>query len=453
MQDDFIQSIPSTFTIIDAATDQRYSWQQVIQENNFSGKLSFLYLDLSLTSILTFFRWYQSGGALALLPKNLPKAQKITLERNYYPSFIYDENRQEISGWQQQGGYFFQEENTTPVHPRIKILLSTSGSTGSPKLVKLSEENLLANARSILQYLPINETAIAPLNLPVYYSYGLSVLTTHALAGATVVCGLPEMLQKTFWEKWELYGFTSLAGVPFTYEMLNRVGFFTRPLPSLQYFTQAGGRLNEELVKKAATYAHQMSKQFFIMYGQTEATARMAYLPPAQALHKPDSIGIAIPGGQFSIDMATQELLYTGPNVFGGYAETAADLLTYKPIQPLRTGDVARIDDEDYIYITGRIKRFVKLFGNRISLDEVEALLKNSFNVQQVACTGLQDTFLLLSFTEPVDRTVISAYLFSQLGIHSTAVKWNPLAALPLTANGKTDYPKITRDYDSSTAI
>lgn len=456
MQDAFIQSIPPSFTIIDAATNQHFNWQQIItstKQVDFTGRLAFLYIDNSFASILHYFHWYGSGAALALLPKHLPESQKTALEKAYQPTVINDESRNEIEGWVKKKDFFLLERSTTAVHNNIKILLSTSGSTGSPKLVKLSEKNLLANARSILQYLPITETAIAPLNLPVYYSYGLSVLTTHALAGAMVVCGLPDIVQKQFWECWEQYGFTSLAGVPFTYEMLARLGFFTKSLPSLQYFTQAGGRLNEELEKKAADYAQETGKQFFVMYGQTEATARMAYLPPDQALHKPGSIGFAIPGGHFSIDTGTQELLYTGPNVFGGYAETVADLLTYEPNLPLRTGDVARMDSEGYVYITGRIKRFVKLFGNRISLDEVEALLKHNFGLEQVACIGLQDKFLLISFAEPIDQPPISAYLFSQSGIHPSAVKWNPLAALPLTANGKINYPEISRDYDSRTTI
>ncbi len=453
MPDSFIQSIPASFTIIDAATDERFSWQQIItDQQNFTGRLAFLYVDNSIHSLHHFFRWYQSGAALALLPKSLSKTQKNTLEDSYSPVIIYDESRLEINGWQQQDSYFLQKENATAVHPAIKILVSTSGSTGSPKLVKLSEENLLANARSILQYLPINEKDTAPLNLPVYYSYGLSVLTTHALAGATVVCGLPDMVQKAFWEAWEYYEFTSLAGVPFTYEILNRLGVFTKHFPTLKYFTQAGGRLQNELVKKAAMYAQKNNSTFFIMYGQTEATARMAYLPPNQALYKSGSIGMAIPGGQFKIDNATAELLYTGPNVFGGYAETAADLLTYEQIQPLHTGDLARMDEDGYLYITGRSKRFIKLYGNRMSLDEIETLLHH-FALQQVACTGIRDKFLLISFTEPADRNAIAVYLFSQLGIHPTAIKWNPLPALPLTANGKWDYPKIASDYDSSTAI
>lgn len=456
MQEAFIQSIPDTFTIIDAKTSERYNWQQIISTANqgiHTGRLAFLYLNNSITSILALFHWYQSGAALALLPKNLPEPQKIALEKTYKPTIIFDESRNEIEGWKNEQQYFLQEKKSITVHPAVRILLSTSGSTGSPKLVKLSEENLVANARSILQYLPIHQTAIAPLNLPIYYSYGLSVLTTHALAGATVVCGLPDVIQKQFWECWEQYGFTSLAGVPFTYEMLNRLGFFTKPLPTLTYFTQAGGKLQEQLVKKAAVYAQENNSAFFVMYGQTEATARMAYLPPEQALQKPDSIGIAIPGGQFAVDAVTHELLYSGPNVFGGYAETAEDLQTYEQVQPLKTGDTARMDREGYVYITGRLKRFVKLFGSRISLDEVETLLKNNCGLHQVACTGVQDKFLLISFVEPADKTAIHTYLFSQSGIHPTAIKWNPLAALPLTANGKINYPEISRDYDSRTTI
>ncbi|MES2774856.1 MAG: AMP-binding protein [Bacteroidota bacterium] len=456
----FIQRVGQNkyFKIIDAATGKEYLWNDVVNAAslpNLNGQTAFLYVDNSANSLIAFFQFYVAGAVLALLPKNLQQERKDVLEATYNPLIIFDESRPTINNYvSETSGLLSWHQSPIPGHQspiatQIKILLSTSGTTGSPKLVKLSEENLLANADSILGFLPIQESDIAPLNLPVYYSYGLSVLTTHALAGGTMVCGLADVIQKEFWLQWEQFAFTSLAGVPFSYEMLNRLGFFKKDLPSLRYFTQAGGKLNKDLVVKAATYAAETGKQFFVMYGQTEATARMSWLPPGETLAKPTSIGIAIPGGKFSVDSETNELLYSGKNVFGGYAETKADLSSFEPEDFLRTGDVATMDEDGFVYITGRMKRFVKLFGNRIGLDEMEDIIKNTFGMQPVCCNGVEDKFLLISHTSSVvDEKVITAFLFTGFGIHPTAIRWNALAALPLTANGKIDYQQIIKDYE-----
>ncbi len=451
-------SLNKHFKIIDAVNGKEYLWADVANAAllpDLQAQLAFLYLDNSANSLLAFFQFYSAGAALVLLPKNLQQERKETLESTYNPGIIYDASRNKIKNYISEINgllsWFTSEigNQKSVIHSSIKILLSTSGTTGSPKLVKLSEENLLANADSILGYLPITTTDITPLNLPIYYSYGLSVLTTNAIGGGTMVCGLADVIQMAFWQQWEQFGFTSLAGVPFSYEMLNRLGFFKKELPTLKYFTQAGGKLNKELVEKAATYAITNNQQFFVMYGQTEATARMSYLPPTETLQKPTSIGIAIPGGSFSLDTETNELLYSGNNIFGGYAEKKGDLYKYEQQDFLRTGDIAIIDSEGFVYITGRLKRFVKLFGNRISLDEIEDIIKNKFGLQPVACDGAEDKFLCISHTDiTADEKAITAFLYTEFGFHPTVIRWNALATLPLTANGKIDYQQIMTQYD-----
>ena len=209
----FIQRVGQNkhFKIIDADTGKEFSWKDVTEAGSFpdmGGCLAFLYLDNSINSLIAFFNFYAAGAALVLLPRNLQQERKNLLEETYSPAIIFDESRNDIEGktfttsgqlsWHQST--IPNTQSLNPVHPKIKILLSTSGTTGSPKLVKLSEENLLANADSILGYLPIEHADITPLNMPVFYSYGLSVLTTHSLKGGTMVCGLADVVQKEFWQ-------------------------------------------------------------------------------------------------------------------------------------------------------------------------------------------------------------------------------------------------------------
>jgi acyl-CoA synthetase (AMP-forming)/AMP-acid ligase II len=300
---------------------------------------------------------------------------------------------------------------------------------------------------SILDYLPVNNSDITPLNLPVFYSYGLSVFTTNSIAGGQVVCGNRDVVQKEFWQDMEQYGYTSVAGVPYVYEMLHRIGFYRREYPSLRYMTQAGGKLNGSLIKSFGEYLAERDKQFFVMYGQTEATARMAYMPPHDLLQKIGSIGMPIKGGEFTLAPDTNELLYSGPNVFGGYATSAADLATFEHLPVLHTGDVAERDADGYYYITGRLKRFVKLFGTRINLDEVETILKQEMQGETFACIGIDDRHLLVFHRQAaLDDNSIRSLLAKKLGLHPTAFKVQKIEEFPLTPNGKLDYTAMQQN-------
>ena len=185
----------------------------------------------------------------------------------------------------------------------LGLLLTTSGSTGSPKLVRLSYENVKANAESIAEYLSIDENERPITSLPMYYSYGISVINSHYIKDATLLLTDHPVIQKLFWMFAQDEKATSIAGVPFTYEMLRRLRIFKMDLPYLKTMTQAGGKLNAKLAKEYIENAQATGKRFFVMYGQTEATARMSYLPLDKALEKYASIGIAIPGGRFAITL------------------------------------------------------------------------------------------------------------------------------------------------------
>ena len=216
-------------------------------------------------------------------------------------------------------------EDRDYLYPELAILLTTSGSTGSQKFVRQSYDNIKANTVSIIEYLNITEEERPITVLPMNYTYGLSVINTHLSAGGCILLTDKSLMQKDFWIFVKNYKATSISGVPYTYEMLKKLRFYNMELPFLKTMTQAGGKLSAGLQKEYAELAKETGKKFVIMYGQCEATARMAYLPPEKALVKTGSMGIPVPGGRFElidsdnevINIPDQmgELIYYGKNV------------------------------------------------------------------------------------------------------------------------------------------
>tara|TARA_Y100000296_G_scaffold30251_2_gene35211 strand:+ start:1572 stop:3044 length:1473 start_codon:yes stop_codon:yes gene_type:complete len=341
------------------------------------------------------------------------------------------------------------------VDPRLCLLLSTSGSTGASKCVALSLRNITANCNSILSYLPILSDDKTLLTLPLSYSYGLSVLHSHLKAGATVCFTSYSPFDKAFWHVIKQQGINSLSGVPSFYEMLSRLRFTTMRLPELRYFTQAGGKLAESYVKQFANYAHESGKAFYVMYGQTEATARMAYLSPEKVLFKPQSIGQAIAGGEFKLvgGGATEgkgELYYRGENVMLGYVSEVSDLNHLTQEEWLATGDLAQVDDDGDYTITGRIKRMIKIAGERASLDLAEQSLAEITAQQALdltTCVIGKDDKLVAVFAGELTSAqydLIVDSLSTSLAIPKRNIALHKVTAIPLLGNGKVDYAKLS---------
>jgi acyl-CoA synthetase (AMP-forming)/AMP-acid ligase II len=339
-------------------------------------------------------------------------------------------------------------------HPDLAVLLSTSGTTGATKLVRLSGTAVQANAASICEYLGIAASDRAITSLPFHYSYGLSVVNSHLLAGACLVLTDRSVVDPEFWSAFDHHHATSLAGVPYTYELLERIGFRDKTLPTLRTLTQAGGRLAPDLVTTYARWAKDRGVRFFVMYGQTEATARMAYLPPDRTLAQPQSIGVAIPGGSFQLIDAegavieapdtVGELVYTGPNVMMGYAQAAEDLALGQDLTELRTGDLAARDANGLYRIAGRMSRFAKVYGLRVSLDEVEALAGRVGGARGVAVSD--DEAVYVAFTEPVDGPAVIRALASEYKLPDVVFHAHQRDDLPTLASGKVDYQGLLRD-------
>jgi len=400
--------------------------------------------------LMAYLGALRSGSAVCLVDAGIQPEIFILQVESYEPEWVFSMENMGMSGYARQavpGGFLYRRQDSpfeTVINPELAVLLPTSGSTGSAKLVRLAYRNLQANAVSITEYLGIAAEDHCITALPMPYSYGLSVLNTHLLAGGHLAMTEGSVVQREFWTFFRERRPTSLSGVPFHYEIMLRTRMLNEDFPGLKTLTQAGGRLSPERIEQVAKISAQRGWRFYVMYGQTEATARIAYVPADRLQDKIGSIGVAIPGGALSLDPETGELLYSGPNVMLGYAQSRADLSKGDELKgQLRTGDLARKDEEGYFYITGRLKRFLKIFGKRFGLDEMESLIGHRIG-QEVACFG-KDDHLCVAIDGQCDESAVFQILKETLKLHPSAFRIQKYDALPRLANGKLDYNALAK--------
>ncbi len=411
--------------------------------------LGFVLATNDTPTVARYLAALRRGHVVALLDARLAPALLARLLDAYRPDWVSGP-----TGGAPPSGYsptassagddlFVRSEPTGgALHPDLALLLSTSGTTGSPKMVRLASTAVAANAASIARYLDLTDLERPITTLPLHYSYGLSVLNSHLAAGACVVLTGESVARRELWAAVDRHGVTSISGVPYTYQMLARLRFDAMALPSLRTLTQAGGRLDPALVRQFGESAAARGRRFFVMYGQTEAVARMSYVPPEALLDHVGSVGIAIPGGALDIDEATSELSYRGPNVMLGYGESLADLAAGDELAGvLRTGDLARRDADGFVWLSGRTKRFVKLFGLRVSLDEVEQLAQE-VSPSPVACVG-EDDALVVAVEDPGHEAAIVESIATTFGIHRSALRAAAIGPLDRLTTGKLDYGRI----------
>lgn len=409
---------------------------------------------MGVETIIGYLAGLRGNHTVMMLDAELNQELMDELLQTYQPDFIWKPLDEATPSLYKSMGYQLTKlkvSKARPLHEELALLLSTSGSTGSPKFVKLTKQNLYANTASIVEYLNISKEERAITSLPLHYSYGISVMNTHLAVGARLLVTKHSIISKEFWNFFKEAKATSFAGVPYTYEMLKKFRFFKMELPSLRTLTQAGGKLNPKLVEEFANYSKEKDIDFVVMYGQTEATARISYLPPKFNQTHPKSIGVPIPNGKIVLldvdgNEITEiekegELAYKGKNVMMGYANAPEDLI--KPdemYELLKTGDIAYVDEEGFYYITGRIKRFIKIFGNRVNLDQVEHYLKvQGFDC---LCTG-EDNALRVAVldTEIVDE--IKVTIVDKFRLHHSVVEVVQVTNFPVTASGKIEYKKL----------
>ncbi|MFG1845163.1 AMP-binding protein [Micromonospora carbonacea] len=337
-------------------------------------------------------------------------------------------------------------------HPDLAVLLATSGSTGDPKFVRLSRAAVESNAAAIARVLAIGPDEIAPTSLPLYYSFGMSVLNSHLAAGATVLVVDGGVLAREFWQAVSTYGATSLAGVPHNYEMLHKIRWSPAKYPTLRTLTQAGGKLRDETILAFHARIAEAGGRFHVMWGCTEAGPRMSTLPADALPDRVGSVGPALPGGSFTVlgpDGAETdrpgvvgELVYRGPNVMMGYAESAADL-TRGDEQGgvLRTGDLGCLDADGFVWLRGRLKRFGKVFGIRVNLHDIEELARDQGPV--VAVSGPDRVVVFVEGGTDDGTRVLAGRLAERLRLHRSGFDVRAVERLPQLPNGKIDYRSL----------
>lgn len=394
-------------------------------------------------AIITYLAALSAGHAVALLPPGQP-----TVLDGFCADFRPETVCRVVGErWRVDADAHSVSE---PLHPDLALLLSTSGSTGVSKSVRLSAAAVEANARSIAEYLELSAEDRGLLALPLHYSYGLSVLNAHLAVGASLFVPGHQILDAGFAEALAAHGVTNMAGVPFSYDLFERIGFRDRTLPALRFMTVAGGRLSPDLVDRYRLHMEAQGGRFFVMYGQTEATARMAYMPPERLAGREDCIGRAIPGGELSLfgsdgavitaSGVSGELAYAGPNVMMGYASARADLTRGHDVTLLRTGDIAERTSDGFFRIVGRLKRFSKIAGVRIAHDAVEqALARDGLEAVVTGTDGRLTAF----FTGAPEEEDVRARLATASGLTLLHVSARQLTEIPRTANGKIDHAAL----------
>jgi acyl-CoA synthetase (AMP-forming)/AMP-acid ligase II len=429
-------------------------------------RLVFLFCGNSCETLIGLLAAAAAGHAVALVDPGLGEDKLSALIEAYQPELVLStpdiserlRDAAASGGWRAYESRAGVLEWTTTdagatsvdIHPALQLLLSTSGTTGSQKYVRLSRDAVVANAGQIAEALAIDEHSIGIAHLPLHYSYGLSVVTSHLAAGGRVYFVNDSITSASFWSKIANVGGSHFPGVPFHYAALARLGASLVP-ESVNAFTQAGGALDPRIQAKIHDWATLRGGRFFVMYGQTEASPRMTTLQHADFSRKAGSVGVALAGGRLSIvddegalvpTDAIGTVVYEGPNVMLGYAMSRVDLDKGDEMNGrLETGDLGRVDAEGFLYLTGRTKRFAKIAGYRLGLDEIEQEL---FAVCSVACFDLGEKIAVVH--EQESETALKARvreLAANYKVPSSSFSLFKTAQIPRAASGKINYAQL----------
>ena len=389
----------------------------------------------------------RSKSVIVLIDPNLNNLFLINLIKQYKPNYIILPNKkQKLSGYNKISNFLNysalkkQNNNKINLHKDLAILLTTSGSTGSPKLVRQSYKNYIDNSKNIIQELKIDSNDSVITTLPISYTFGLSIINTYLISGSKIILNEKSILESDFWKLFNKVSPTSFYGVPFTYEILLKLKFRNLNNKNLKIFGQAGGKLNDDIFKKVVNFSLKNNIKFYSMYGQTEATARMSILNHKDAEKKIGSIGKPLKNGKFFIVNKNKkivnkpfykgELVFEGKNVCYGYSNNYLDL-SHGNLNNFKlfTGDIAFFDKEKFFFIVGRKKRIIKIFGSRINLDEVENIIDK---LGYKAICKQEDNILSIKVTKnKFNEKYLINKISELLNLNKSIIKLEKISRLP----------------------
>lgn len=414
--------------------------------------LIFLTAENDYSSILFYLSALDSNSVIFLLDRKVNRQHISDLIKNYKPNYLilnnnYNEfkNYKKIRSIEKYNLFIQSNFKKIKIYKDIIVLLSTSGTTGTKKLIKLTNTNFLNNTRSIIKGLNIKNDHTVITTLPLSYSFGLSIINTHLFTGATIILNEFSILQREFWEIFKKCKPTSIYGVPYTFDMILKIGLNKFLGNKIKLVAHAGGRLNEQAFKKIADFCNINKIKFFSMYGQTEATARMSILNYRYSLSKTCSIGKPIYGGKFFLKEKNKliknpntlgELYYKGKNVSLGYAQSYLDLKKKNNLENIiNTGDIGYFDKNKFYFIVGRKNRFIKLFGHRINLDDIEKKIENQYF--KIICEINDDKLIINHTKKYIDDISLKKYIFQQFKINPGFVEFKQVSNFKRTTSGK----------------
>ena len=438
---------------------QLLNYSDKISKNINKRSLIFILCSNTFESIIFYVSVLRSGSIPLLLESNISQAILDNLIQKYQPEFIVC-NKLNLKNIKNCTEIFKLEKNILlkikakinyKINDDLALLLSTSGSTGSPKFVRLSHKNIFTNTKQIASFLPTGPSETSITTMPMSYTYGLSIINTHIINGSKIFVSERSVVEKLFWTNLNNFNVTNFGGVPFIYTILNKLNFKNIETKNLKYITQAGGKLENKLAQKIIEACDKKNIKFHMMYGQTEATARISYVPCEKVKEQLGTIGNPVEGGKIWLEddqgnvikkiNQEGELIFSGENVCLGYSEDYKDLIKGDENNGiLRTGDLAKIDPKGNYFIVGRKKRFSKIFGLRINLDDLEEKL----NLKGFDCAcSINDEKIIIFIRESTNFTQINDYIKKNFKIQVSGFKLVPVKEIPRTYSGKIDYARL----------
>ena len=439
---------PAAIAIIDVDRNISYgdliddisNWQNQIDLQQKS--LVFFYLENAANVVAPLLACMASHHAVALLDINLSNAIKHDLETKYQPELVVNAHQNAVT-------FAHRDTSAVDISDDLSVLLSTSGSTGSPKFVRLSRDAIISNAFAIAKSQDLCADSRASAHLDIHYSYGMSVLFSHLACGSSVAFSRYSFMEKEFWAHLEEQKVSHLPGVPFHYQMMRRLRLERMNLSHLKVMTQAGGHLDPDNKKHFYEMMTARQGRFLVMYGQTEAGPRITTLKHEDFDAHHGSVGQSLEGGQIKIvDAQGKEqplghegiVQYSGPNVMMGYANNRDDLGHGDSLGGvLQTGDIGKIDGDAILTITGRNERMGKVYGWRINLDEIEKRLNEAM---LCAVVQIDETIHIAHENAEHSDELVDA-LVKEMNLPASIFKSATIDAIPRTDRGKTDYRSL----------